>query len=128
MADLKKKKQELAKLHNDAKQLYTDMEAHEELRTADNREKWSKMIDDGKAMRAELEQLEAMENLGEYTDEPAGGKSAGEGNPNPAGAGGGDGVFRSRCVRLTVRRSLNLINSRMPISIPARWATFLSAI
>lgn len=93
MADLKKKKQELAKLHNDAKQLYTDMEAHEELRTADNREKWSKMIDDGKAMRAELEQLEAMENLGEYTDEPAGGKSAGEGNPNPAGAGGGDGVF-----------------------------------
>lgn len=88
MPDLKKKKQELAKLHNDAKQLYADMEAHEELRTSDNREKWSKMIDDGKALRAEIEQLEEMENLRTYAAEPADDPNGKKETP-----AGGDGVF-----------------------------------
>lgn len=84
---LKQKKQDLAKLHNDAKKLYEDMEAHEELRTTDNREKWNNMIEAGKALRVEIDQLESLEKIGEYVAEPAGGKS-GQDTPAPVGGDG----------------------------------------
>jgi len=84
---LKKKKQELAKLANDAKKLYADMEEHESLRTDDNRTKWGTMIDAGKALRIEIENLEALDSQLEYTAEPEGGKG-GEKNPTPAGGDG----------------------------------------
>lgn len=86
MADVKKKKQELAQLHADAKKLYSEMEEHEALRTSDNREKWNGMIEAGKALRAEIDQLEQMEKIGEYVATPAG--KGGEETPAPVGGDG----------------------------------------
>lgn len=82
---IKKKKQELAQLHADAKKLYGEMEEHDELRTADNREKWNGMIEAGKALRKEIDDLEDLEKIGEYVATPVAGKS---GEETPAAVGG----------------------------------------
>lgn len=67
---LKKKKQQLAKLATDAKALYAEMEADEAKRTPENREKFDKYLEDGKALRAEIEQLEELEAFDGFTNQP----------------------------------------------------------
>jgi HK97 family phage major capsid protein len=93
MADVKKKKQELAQLSADAKKLYADMEAHEELRTPDNRQKFENYIEAGKTLRAEIDQLETLEEIDAYTAQPAGEDGKNGSKPNPVG---GDGEFSQK--------------------------------
>src|SRR5688500_5996973 len=69
---IKKKKLALAKLANDAKSLYAEMEGDESKRTPENREKFDKYIEDGKSLRAEIDQLETLEGINAYTNEPGG--------------------------------------------------------
>jgi HK97 family phage major capsid protein len=80
MPDIKKKKQELAKLTNDAKSLMTTMETVEAERTPENRTKFENMLEAGKALRTEIEQIESLNTLSEYALEPAGGD---DGKPEP---------------------------------------------
>lgn len=53
----------LLKLQTEARALNVEMEADESKRTADNREKFAKMIEDGKAMRSEVTQLTDLDAL-----------------------------------------------------------------
>lgn len=80
MADIKEKKKELAKITNDAKLLMTTMETTEADRTPENRTKFENMLEAGKALRTEIEQLETLGSLSEYSLEPAGGD---DGKPDP---------------------------------------------
>jgi HK97 family phage major capsid protein len=85
MIDIKKLKQDLAKITNDAKTLMATMEGAEAERTPENREKFEKMLEDGKALRKEIENAETLGELAEYSLEPAGGD---DGKPDPVKEGG----------------------------------------
>jgi len=85
MSDIKKKKQELAQLTNDAKILIATMETTEAERTPENRQKFENFIEAGKTLRTEIENLETLDKFAEYTLEPAGGD---DGKPNPAADAG----------------------------------------
>lgn len=80
MPDLKKIQQDLAKITNDAKQLMATMEGNEAERTPENREKFEKMLSDGKLLRADIENFKALNELGDFVFEPAGGD---DGKPDP---------------------------------------------
>lgn len=83
MSLAKQKKQELAKLTNDAKTLYAEMESSKDKQTTENREKFNNYIETGKSLRAEIEQLESLDEFNTYTNEPAG--DEGKSGQNPAG-------------------------------------------
>lgn len=70
MSLAKKKKLELQKLSADAKSLYAEMEADEAKRTPENREKFDRYLTDGKALRAEIDNLEALDEMHDYVSEP----------------------------------------------------------
>ena len=82
---IKKKKLELAKLGNDAKTLYAEMEADEAKRTTENREKFNTMIEAGKTLRAEIDQLETLEGINAYTNEVGEEGKAGDAGTDLAG-------------------------------------------
>jgi HK97 family phage major capsid protein len=79
---LKEKKSQLAKLSTDAKGLYAEMEKDETKRTPDNREKFDKYIEDGKSLRAEIDQLEVLEEFDRFTNQP---NTENSKNHNPGG-------------------------------------------
>lgn len=70
MSKIKDLQKRISEVSAQAKGLYAEMEADEAKRTADNREKWEKMLDDGKALKAELENVKRMEELDEFVNEP----------------------------------------------------------
>ena len=55
---IEQKRKALEKQIADAKSLYTEMESDEAKRTTDNRETYHKIIEDGKAVRQEIESIE----------------------------------------------------------------------
>lgn len=64
-AKIKELGTQIATIHNQAKSLYAEMEADEAKRTTDNREKWNKMIEDGKSLYSERSNLIELDRLGE---------------------------------------------------------------
>src|SRR5207237_8037781 len=70
----------LEQLTNDAKNLRSLIETNEAERTTDNRQKFENMIETGKALKTEIENIETLEQLSEYALEPAGGD---DGKPEP---------------------------------------------
>lgn len=65
MIDLKTRETELATLVNQAKTLYADLEAKGDKATQEDRDKLAKLVEDGKAKRAELDNLKALNALDE---------------------------------------------------------------
>ena len=65
MIDLKTRETELATLVNQAKTLYADLEAKGDKATQEDRDKLTKLVEDGKAKRAELDNLKALNSLDE---------------------------------------------------------------
>ncbi len=79
---IKSKRTELATLTNQAKTLYAEMETAGDKATADDRQKFSNLIEAGKAKRNEVEQLEALD----ANDETAGhGEAKGRAQDVPGG-------------------------------------------
>lgn len=80
MSDLKKLQQELVKVTTDAKQLHQLMDSTESERTPENREKFEKMLADGKQIRGDIENFKQLGELSDFAFEPAGGD---DGRPDP---------------------------------------------
>ncbi len=84
MADLiKEKGKELQKLSADAKKLHAEMEADEEKQTTENREKLSKMIEEGEKLREEIKELKKLEELDDFANNPEEKGKFDEGVPAP---------------------------------------------
>lgn len=84
--DLKAKRAELQKISVDAKALYARMETEVAERTPENQTAFEKMIEAGKAKRAEIERIETLNELdaATATDDPAVGAKGG--GPSEGGA------------------------------------------